>query len=260
MHVYGWRVTGVAFALLLVTVPWDRGTDVVGLIAVVPVVVWYCAVARGPGWGLFFGGVLTAFMAWMVVPDALGWTGRWLVPSRGDMLTWYPWVSAGVCFLGSWVESRSGTRAHRAWVRITAMVLAGLSPGWLCLTCPGWWLTDFDKPPDDEGVFPMPAGLIVSEDYGCVEGSCFRTATVTGDRADARVRAHLAGRGYHLRPDNRTADEYRANKDHADDVWAVARRRTGILIPHHVWLHYRATPDGTVHLTWTAEYPIDLPD
>ena len=94
----------------------------------------------------------------------------------------------------------------------------------------------------------MPAGLAVRHGEGCGSGGCWRTAVVTGARADARLRTHLAGRGYRLRPDTGWAGEFDA----------VARHRTGVLIPHHVWLGYAATPDGAVRLVWTVEPAIDL--
>lgn len=249
MRTYGWRVAGVGSALLLVTAPWDSRVDALRLLAAVPVVIWYSVAARTAGRGLAVGAVLTALMAWMVVPGTIGWTGRWLVPSLGDLLTWYPWVSAAICFLGLWLDpQRQGAHRRHNWPRITALVVAGLSPGTLCLTCPGWWFIPWESPPGDERLFPMPDGLVVDDGYDCASGGCWRVAVVTGDRADARLRAHLAARGYRLRPNSGPADEF----------YASARHRTGVLVPHTVWLGYSATRDGTVRISWHLEPVIDI--
>jgi len=228
--------------LIAVTAPWDRRAATVGLLAVVPVLVWCWLLARGGRVGLPVGAVLVALMAWVVVPRTVGWSGRWLVPSLGDMLTWYPWLAAAICAIGVAAERRHAGRpdTDRAakWSGYVLGVLVVVVAG--CVTCPLWWIVDLEAPPGDEGLLPMPAGLHVVEELECGSGGCARALTITGDRADARVRAHLAARGYRI------------------GSAGTARRDTGVLIPHHVRLGYRVGPDGAVRIVWSVPPVVDL--
>jgi len=245
LHSYGWRVAPVAIALVVGTAPWGAYTTVGGVVAAAPVVLWCWLLARTRRTGLVVAALLIVLQAWVVVPAAMGWTGQWLVPSFGDLVTWYPWLTAGVCVVGVSVERR---RAGQEPLPL-GWLIAGTSAAAVALCCSGavWYMSGtLDALPGDEGLLPMPAGLTVSAaDPLCGSGGCARSIVVSGDHADARVRAHLAERGYRLR---------------ADPVWqqefeATARHRTGVLCPHNVLLGYRASGTGSVTLIWSVDPP-----
>jgi hypothetical protein len=126
-------------------------------------------------------------------------------------------------------------------------LVAGASAATVALCCSGalWYLAGLsDAPPCDEGLLPMPAGLTVSAgDPLCGSGGGARSIVVSGDQADARIRAHLAERCYRLRADQQWQTEFAAR----------ARRRTGVLCPHHVWLGYRASGTGSVTIVWSVD-------
>lgn len=245
----GWRFAAITVALAVVTAPWDGRTTVAGPLAVVPVVVWLGFLARSRRSGLVLGTVLVALMAWVVVPRSAGWTGRWLVPSTGDEFTWYPWLAAGLCALGVRLQ-RGRAEPPEQRLGLFTSLLTGIVGGMLaiCVSCPLWWLVKGDVP-GDEGILPMPSGLTVTEnDLRCGTEDCVRSVTVTGDRADARVRAHLAAHGYRLRPGAAGSDESHA----------AARHVTGVLIPHRVWLGYTRSGNGAVVLVWRVESPTGM--
>jgi hypothetical protein len=239
----GWRVVPIAVALVVGAAPWDAYATVGGVFAATPVVLWCWLLARTRRTGLIVAALLIVLQAWIVVPRAVGWTGQWLVPSFGDMVTWYPWLAAGICVVGVSVERR---RAGQKPLSLGWLV-AGASAATMVLCCSGalWYLAGLsDAPPGDEGLLPMPAGLTVSaRDPLCGSGGCAQSIVVSGDQADARVRAHLAERGYGLRADPQWQTEFAA----------TARHRTGVLCPHHVWLGYRASGTGSVTIIWSVE-------
>jgi len=245
-----WRSALLTAAVGIATVPWGSPVTASGLLAAVPLLAWAGFLGRSKSVGPVVGVVLLLLLTWIDVPRAVGWNGRWLVASLGDVFTWYPWICAGICALGVRIQRGRAegpevllpTVLHYA----TAILVAGLA---VCGTCPVWWLVDSESAPGDEGLLPVPAGLRVVEDTSdCGSGGCARLLTVTGDRADERLRAHLAARGFRLHPDRAW-----------DTVFsATAQHETGVLVPHRVWLGYRVAAGGDVHIVWDVDAVIDL--
>lgn len=119
----------------------------------------------------------------------------------------------------------------------------------VCVTCPLWWVVGLDSTAGDETLLPLPAGLhVVDDEPLCGTQSCARSVTITGDRADARMRAHLASRGFRLRADHAWEQQFSATAAHD----------TGVLIPHHVWLGYKVDGASVVTIIWDVDPVLDL--
>jgi hypothetical protein len=158
----------------------------------------------------------------------VGWTGHWLVPSFGDMVTWYPWLAAGICVVGVSVER---CRAARTPLSLGWLV-AGASAATVALCCSGalWYLAGLsDAPPCDEGLLPMPAGLTVS-----AGDRCAAPAAAPGPSSSAEIRRTRGSA--HTWPSVATGCERTSNG-----------RRSSRQQP------YRASGTGSVTIVWSVD-------
>ena len=229
---HGWRL-GLVAAALVVALPWNPIAGPVTLLTALPVLVWSTLVARSRRTRLVVGAVLIAVSAALILPRPDGWP----VASVGDLVTWYPLLAAATCISGAAADRRhTGGTALRfaagSVAGVAAVLLVACVAGGVVL------LRDGRYTPGDEGVLPMPAGLTATELISCGAEECVRSVTVTGDRAETRVPAHLAARGFDLLPDPPSSSTF------------TYERETGILIPHEVHLGYAAEGPGEVRVFW----------
>ena len=169
----------------------------------------------------------------LVLPRPDGWP----VASVGDLVTWYLLLAAVICVSGAAADRRHtgvaalGFAAGSAAVVVAVLLVACVAGGVV------WW-RDGRSAPGDEGVLPVPAGLTATELISCGAEECVRSVDVTGDRAEARVRAHLSARGFHLLPDPASWSKF------------TYERETGVVKPHEVHLGYAVGGPGKVRVFW----------
>ncbi len=231
-----WRIIPVAVALPVVVAAWLAAPSVGIVLAALPVVAW-SLLARSRTPGLIAGAVLVALLAATVLP------GRVLpgpVASSEDLLTWYAVLAILVGPVAGAYERRRG---RLAVFLLQATAVGVVVPTLLC--CFGV-VARSEGLPGGEGLLPFPAGLAaVEEDRSCGSGGCARIVTVTGPDAAARVRAHLAARGFTLGPSQ------------VPLYTEAATRHTGFLVPHDTWVGYRAAAPDAVRVFWGVDDPLN---
>ncbi len=214
MRAHWWRVALVAAAIAVV--PFARNDPFAAVFGLLPVLVW--AFSPGSPWT---GAVLVALLAWFVVPRELDATGPW-VPAAIEVYWLYPLVAAV-----AWAALE-----RRHFGRPTAVALTGFA-----VTC-GVLVTGWQAAPGDEGVYPGPPALRISQDIDCGSGGCWRVLTATGDRAPEVVAGYL------------TAKNFTRN-----DIAAVPRfcRTVGLLVTHRTCARVRPLGPALARVEWYVD-------
>lgn len=223
-----WRVALVVVALVVSTFPWSSVS--LAWLGAVPTVVWCAGPAASARAGIVVGVVLSAVLAWFVVPRELGASGRW-VPSDLELLWLYPSVAAVLCGIGVFAQRRGTAGAGRLFV----MVLGGLFlAGYVVFL-------RLEAPPEDESVVPPPPALEVAQRENiCGSGGCAREVTVSGRNAYRVMRDHLIEKGY-------------APRKTTLDGRARVCRVNGIVVSHTSCVELRAQSDKSIQVIWYVE-------
>jgi hypothetical protein len=219
-----WRVALVAAAAVVTA--FSRDDPFAGVFGLVPILVWCGALARSPRTGVTVGLVLVALLAWFVLPRELGLAGPW-VPWAVEVYWLHTALAAVVCAIGALVERRP-----TGVVWLPAMVLAGLVVTGFAL------FSRWETPPGNEGVWPGPAQLRITEHESCGSHSCSRILEATGDRAPEVLREHLAAGNFTPAPPS--------------GITRLPRfcRSTGVVVTHTVCAELRTLAANAAQVEW----------